>query len=106
MIFLFFLFLDEEEMQKVFSVVSNSSFSEIPLGHALQEVMEIVRRHQVKLSPQYSTLMVSIVIIEGIAKQLDSTLNLFSNAIFFEFLPHLKTLNDILNKSRNRENKK
>ena len=65
-------------MQEVFQLVKNSNLSQIPLGQAFTNVLDIVRRHKVRLEHQYSTLIVSIMVIEGIGRQLSPNLHLFS----------------------------
>ena len=68
-------------MLHIFSLVSRSRFSEVALGTALTRVLRLARQHRVELEGNFATLMFSIVVLEGVGRQLDPNLALFDQAI-------------------------
>lgn len=50
------------------------------VGEVLMEVSDLVRRHQVQADPTFTTLVCAIVVLEGLGRQLDPSLDLFSEA--------------------------
>ena len=59
----------------------------LKIGDVLLEVTSLVRTHQVQVDASFTTLVCAIVVLEGLGRQLDPTLDLFSVA-----LPLLATL--------------
>ena len=50
------------------------------IGDVLLEVTSLVRTHQVQADPTFTSLVCAIVVLEGLGRQLDPTLDLFSVA--------------------------
>ena len=53
------------------------NLAEVQIGSVLQEVMALVRKHQVQIDPAFTSLVTSMVIVEGIGRQLVPDLDLF-----------------------------
>ena len=53
------------------------NLAEVRIGSVLQEVMALVRKHQVQIDPAFTSLVTSMVIVEGIGRQLVPDLDLF-----------------------------
>jgi len=50
----------------------------LKVGEVLLEVTSLVRTHHVQPDPVFTTLVCAIVVLEGLGRQLDPTLDLFS----------------------------
>ncbi|KAF7729435.1 hypothetical protein EC973_004414 [Apophysomyces ossiformis] len=53
----------------------------VKIGNLLHEAMNMVRAHHVKLEGDFVNVIVSIMLLEGIGRQLDPDLDLFKNAL-------------------------
>ncbi|KAG0173316.1 hypothetical protein DFQ29_007995 [Apophysomyces sp. BC1021] len=53
----------------------------VKIGNLLHEVLNMVRAHHVKLEGDFVNVIVSIMLLEGIGRQLDPDLDLFKNAL-------------------------
>ena len=53
----------------------------VEIGSVLREVLDLVRTHRVQVDPSFTSLVTSIVIVEGIGRQLVPDLNLFALAM-------------------------
>ena len=51
------------------------------IGDVLLDLTTLVRLHRVKVEPNFTTLVTAIVILEGLGRQLDPTLDLFLVAL-------------------------
>ena len=51
------------------------------IGDVLLDLTTLVRVHQVKVEPNFTTLVMAIVVLEGLGRQLDPTLDLFDVAL-------------------------
>ena len=51
------------------------------IGDVLLELTTLVRRHKVKVEPNFTTLVMAIVVLEGLGRQLDPSLDLFAVAV-------------------------
>ena len=63
--------------------------SKIQIGRVLLDTMDTVRDNRVRLDPNFTTLIVAIVILEGIGRSLDPDLNIFKVAAPY-LLPHVE----------------
>jgi aarF domain-containing kinase len=68
------------EMSATFDEVFRSNMNDIDVGKILTDVLSINRRYQVQVAGNFSTLCVGCVVLEGIGKQLDPTVNLLQEA--------------------------
>ncbi|KAG5365698.1 ABC1 family protein [Yarrowia sp. B02] len=51
------------------------------IGDLLTQVLAMVRQHHVRMEPDFVTVILSILLLEGIGRQLNPDLDLFKNAI-------------------------
>ena len=57
------------------------NLSNVRIGDVLLDVTSLVRTHSVKADPSFTTLVMAIVVLEGLGRELDPTLDLFSVAL-------------------------
>lgn len=50
-------------------------------GDVLQRMLSAARRHKVLLDPSFTKLIVGIVTLEGVGRQLDASIDIFSAAL-------------------------
>ena len=62
------------EMTKIIDGTDQASAEN--LGHALRKVLVLVSTYQVPISPAFTSLLISLVLIEGIIRQLDPDINI------------------------------
>jgi len=61
------------------------------IGHVLMQVTSLVRLHHVKIDPAFTSLVMAIGVLEGLGRQLDPDLDLFSVAMpLLLKSPHLR----------------
>lgn len=53
----------------------------LKIGDVLIDVTSLVRQHRVKVEPNFTTLFTSIIVLEGLGRQLDPSLDLFEFAM-------------------------
>ena len=61
------------------------NLSNVRIGDVLLEVTNLVRTHQVQVDASFTTLVCAIVVLEGLGRQLDPSLDLFSVALSIGF---------------------
>lgn len=61
--------------------------SELQVGKVLLDMLGILRRHRIRISPTFTIVNIAIAVTEGIGKQLDPELDLMAEAVPF-FLSH------------------
>jgi ubiquinone biosynthesis protein len=66
----------ESELTDFVAEHGGQSLKDVSLGHALQELGEIIRRHQIVLPSGISLLLKTMVVLEGTAKQLSPKFSL------------------------------
>jgi len=71
------------KMQHLILTVKSSTFSlaKIRIANVLSEVLSLVRNHHVRLEGDFVNVVVSILLLEGIGRQLDPELDLFASAL-------------------------
>ena len=57
------------------------TLSRLDVGRVLYDVLSAVREHRVMIEPNFTTLVSSIAILEGLGRQLDAELDLFTLAV-------------------------
>ncbi|KAJ9463532.1 putative protein kinase UbiB [Diplonema papillatum] len=62
--------------------------ADIQIGEVLLETMESVRKNRVKLDPNFTSLILSIIVLEGLGRSLWPEMDLFKVAVPY-LLPHL-----------------
>jgi aarF domain-containing kinase len=81
------LVIDEEtfalKMQHLILSVKSKTFSlaKIKISDILTDVLTAVRRHHVKLEGDFVNTVISILLLEGIGRQLDPNMDLFKSAL-------------------------
>ena len=60
---------------------------EVQVGKVLLDMLDILRRHRVRVNPSFTIVNIAIAVTEGIGKQLDPELDLMSEALPY-FLAH------------------
>jgi aarF domain-containing kinase len=70
-------------MQNLIIGLKQSTFhlGAVKIGNLLHETMNMVRSHHVKLEGDFVNVVVSIMLLEGIGRQLNPDLDLFKNAL-------------------------
>lgn len=70
-------------MQNLIIGLKQSTFNlgAVKIGNLLHETMNMVRAHHVKLEGDFVNVVVSIMLLEGIGRQLNPELDLFKNAL-------------------------
>jgi aarF domain-containing kinase len=71
------------KMQHLVLGVKSKTFAlgQIKFGDVLQEVLRMVRNHHVRLEGDFVNVVISILLLEGIGRQLDPDMDLFKSAI-------------------------
>ena len=71
------------KMQHLVLGVKSKTFAlrQIKFGDVLHEVLTMVRNHHVRLEGDFVNVVISILLLEGIGRQLDPDLDLFKSAI-------------------------
>eukprot|EP00299_Pterocystis_sp_00344_P014464 c7171_g1_i2.p1 GENE.c7171_g1_i2~~c7171_g1_i2.p1 ORF type:complete len:529 (+),score=114.26 c7171_g1_i2:196-1587(+) len=69
----------EEGMLNIINHVRFTSFrlSKIKIGEVLSGVLNLARKHQVYIDPVFSNLIISIIVLEGVGRQLNPDVDLF-----------------------------
>lgn len=70
-------------MSEIIDQVSLDSFrlDKIKIGSVLEKVLTLTHRHKVLMEPNFSSLIVSIIVLEGVGRQLDPTLDIFKTSL-------------------------
>ncbi|PWN37542.1 ABC1-domain-containing protein [Meira miltonrushii] len=81
------LVIDEDtfalKMQDLVLSVKSKTFSlaKIKIGDVLSQVLAAVREHHVKMEADFVNTVISILLLEGIGRQLDPSMDLFKSAL-------------------------
>jgi aarF domain-containing kinase len=71
----------ENEMNTLVSQVPNLNMKTTDVGQLLQRCMNIVRNHRVKIESDFASLVMSLIIVEGVGRRLDPKLNVIEESI-------------------------
>jgi aarF domain-containing kinase len=76
-------------VSRVIGDVNLSAFklSKVRLGEVLTEVLSLSRKHRVYLEPVFANMVISIIVLEGIGRQLCPDVDLFKELV--PFLPRM-----------------
>ncbi|KAH0838002.1 hypothetical protein J3R83DRAFT_6241 [Lanmaoa asiatica] len=71
------------KMQHIVLTVKRKTFSlgQIKISDILKDVLKAVRQHHVKMEGDFVNTVISILLLEGIGRQLDPSLDLFKSAL-------------------------
>lgn len=61
--------------------IQTFSLGSISIGNLLNEMLSMVRQHHVKMEADFVSIVVAILLLEGIGRQLDPNLDLFESSI-------------------------
>lgn len=77
-----------EGIHDVVSRVQKTTFNlqKVHIGLVLQDVLTLVYKYQVPIDPNFSSLVLSLVVAEGVMRQLDPNLDIFAQAMPFLLL--------------------
>lgn len=68
-------------MEEIVNVVDTFNLGEIDIGTVLRNVLNLVRENQVQVDSSFTTLVLSIVLLEGLGRQLNPDLDIFKAAL-------------------------
>ena len=68
-------------MESVVNNVEHFKLSEVKIGSVLSEVLNLVRKNQIQLDSAFTNLVLSIILLEGLGRQLDPDINIFQKAV-------------------------
>eukprot|EP00760_Papus_ankaliazontas_P035856 PhM_4_TR8052/c0_g1_i1/m.7093/K08869/ADCK, ABC1; aarF domain-containing kinase len=74
------------DMQRIFASTEQSGgfqLSRVSIGSVLQDVLYTVFRHGIQIESNFTTLVSSIAVLEGVGRQLDPKLNIFASSAPF-----------------------
>lgn len=69
----------ERELYEMLEMFATVSLREVPLSDRIQRFRNILQNNTIELSRNYYLLMRALVVLEGVAEQLDPEYNVFSN---------------------------
>ena len=72
-----------QEIESIVNEVAATSFQlqDVHIGSVLRRVLRASRKYKVKLDANFTSLVLSIIILEGVGRQLDETLDIFKVAL-------------------------
>ena len=80
----------EADMDRIFSAVNGTEsakrtfqLADVKVGDVLTDVLDTVQRHGIRIESNFTTLIASIIVLEGVGRQLDPNLNIFASAAPF-----------------------
>ena len=68
-------------MEEIVNIVDTFNLGEIDIGTVLRNVLNLVRENQVQVDSSFTTLVLSIVLLEGLGRQLNPDLDIFKAAL-------------------------
>lgn len=68
------------EMKELIDSVMGQSLHQVEVGRVLGTVLRLGRQYQVPIEPNFTTLFVGTIVLEGLGKQLDPNLNFIDAA--------------------------
>ncbi|KAF6013677.1 hypothetical protein HII12_001659, partial [Brettanomyces bruxellensis] len=72
------------KVEKLVDQVRKRTFTlgSISIGDILEQMLSMVRLHHVRMEGDFVTVIVAILLLEGIGRQLDPDLDLFARCVF------------------------
>ena len=70
-------------IERVVSQVAHDSFrlDKVQIGSVLESVLALVRDFQVPIDPTFTNLILAIIVLEGLGRQLDPSLDIFRESL-------------------------
>jgi aarF domain-containing kinase len=53
----------------------------VQIGRILEQVLTLVHKHHILIDSSFTSLVVGIVVLEGVGRQLDPTMNIFKESL-------------------------
>jgi aarF domain-containing kinase len=72
-----------DDIERVVNLVASRPLAEVQVGHVFSEILASGRRHRVRIEPNFSTLVVGTLVLEGLGRQLDPDINIIQRAKHF-----------------------
>lgn len=72
------------KVQRLVETIKNRAFTlgNISIGDLLDKMLTMVRKHHVKMEPDFVNVVVAILLLEGMGRQLDPDLDLFARLVW------------------------
>lgn len=88
-------------IKEVISEVSAVSFTleKVRFGDVLQKVLNLVYSYKIPIDPNFSTLVLSLVVAEGVLRQLDGNLDIFGQSMPYILLSNREYKKVVLEKA-------
>lgn len=84
------------EMALLYGEIRHSRMVDLDLGQFFGRLLDIVRRYQVRHDPNFTTLLVSTTVLEGIGRQLDPSINILDKSMPYLLWSEKANLHDRL----------
>lgn len=68
------------DMDNLFVTTLKTPLSELRMGDVLSDMLSLVRKHHMNIQGDFATLLVNMVVLEGLAKELDPKVNIVGAA--------------------------
>ncbi|CCH44669.1 hypothetical protein BN7_4237b [Wickerhamomyces ciferrii] len=84
--------IDEEifalKVERLVDKIKQRTFTlgTVSIGDLLEKMLSMVRSHHVRMEGDFVSVVVAILLLEGIGRQLDPSLDLFARCVWFTFL--------------------
>lgn len=75
-----------KELQKVFSPLNGKTYSELQGMSLFHNMLATIRKNKMKLDGEFATLLTNIIVLEGIARDIDPEINILKCAFpYFKY---------------------
>jgi len=71
------------EMTPIINKVTEKPLAEVEVAEIFHSVLRIARKHKVIIESNFTTLVVGTIVLEGLGRQLDPTINFIKEAVPF-----------------------
>lgn len=71
----------EREVSEQLGRLHGKSLGEVEVGEAVSGMMNVLRRHQVKVDPSFTVVHIALLVAEGLGKQLDPDIDMIPLAL-------------------------
>jgi len=69
-----------KDMGQLFNNINKTALASVDAGAILGKILDLMRTHHVQIEGNFASLVVGTIVLEGIGKQLDPSLNLLEEA--------------------------
>eukprot|EP01104_Vermistella_antarctica_P013229 TRINITY_DN3975_c0_g1_i1.p1 TRINITY_DN3975_c0_g1~~TRINITY_DN3975_c0_g1_i1.p1 ORF type:complete len:765 (+),score=117.48 TRINITY_DN3975_c0_g1_i1:186-2480(+) len=71
----------KDEMEELFAYTTRVPLKDIPVAPLMGRILSLCRQYHVTLDSSFATLVVAVMVLEGIGRQLNADFNLFEEAL-------------------------